>query len=428
MRTPVIPVLLAAVLAVSAAAPLHAQTDSALVRRALRLHRAVPMVDGHNDLAETVVGEYGSSWDSANIGHAMPGLMTDIARLRSGAVGAQFWSVYMSPGAAARRGGLHLALEQFDLIRQMEQRWPDVFERASTAADIERIHRHHRIASLIGVEGGHVMENSLGILRELYALGARYMTLTWNNGLPWADSNIDTVRANGLSPFGREVIHEMNRLGMLIDLAHVSDSVMVQAMRISEAPVIFSHSSARALTNVPRNVPDSILRLVRANGGIVMVNFYCGFLDSARARYDDAESARLREIRTQFGADTAGMRAAVRAWRSANPVPPPPPLSVAADHIDHIRQVAGIDHVGYGSDFDGVDCTPQGLQDVSTFPLLTAELLRRGYSDADAKKVIGQNLLRVMRQVERVAARLQKAHGPSTATLAQLDSAATRSH
>jgi membrane dipeptidase len=421
MRNTVLAVLLAA----AAACPLQAQTDSALVRRALRLHRAVPMMDGHNDLAESVVGRFGSSWDSANIGQGVPSLMTDIPRLRAGAVGGQFWSVWVSPDDA-QRGGLHLALEQIDLITRMEARWPDVFERATTAADIERIHRHHRIASLIGLEGGHFIENSLGVLRELYALGARYMTLTWNNGLAWADANSDTVRANGLSPFGREVIHEMNRLGMLIDLAHVSDSVMVQAMRVSEAPVIFSHSSARALTNVPRNVPDDILRLVRDNGGIVMVNFSCDFVDSLSMRFDETRSAQIRDLRARFANDMPGLRAAWRAWQAANPTPHPP-LGVMADHIDHIRDVAGIDHVGYGSDFDGVSCTPQGLEDVSTFPRLTAELLRRGYSDADAKKVIGQNLLRVMRQVERVAARLQQARGPSTATLAQLDSAATRS-
>ena len=422
MRT----IALSALLAALAAAPLQSQTDSALIRRALRLHRAVPMVDGHNDLAEAVVGEFASSWDSANIAQPVPSLMTDIPRLKAGAVGGQFWSVWISP-AEAQRDALRPALEQIDLINQMVQRWPDVFERANTAADIERIHRHHRIASLIGLEGGHFMANSLGVLREMYALGARYMTLTWNNGLAWVDANSDTVRANGLSPFGREVIREMNRLGMLIDLAHVSDSVMVQAMRVSEAPVIFSHSSARALTNVPRNVPDDILRMVRDNGGIVMVNFSCDFVDSVSMRFEEARSAQLRELRMRFANDLAGMRAAWQAWRAANPTPRPP-LGVMADHIDHIRDVAGIDHVGYGSDFDGISCTPQGLEDVSTFPRLTAELLRRGYSNADAKKVIGQNLLRVMRQAERVAARLQKARGPSTATLAQLDSAATRPH
>jgi membrane dipeptidase len=420
-------ILLALALGVAVATPLYAQTDSAaLMRRALRLHRAVPMVDGHNDLAETVVGHFGSSWDSANIAQPVPALMTDIPRLRAGGVGAQFWSIFVAPDAAARRGALRLTLEQIDLMTQMVARWPGTFAMARTAADIERIHRQHRVAALFGVEGGHSMENSLGVLRELYELGVRYMTLTWNNGQAWADANSDTVRAGGLSPFGREVVREMNRLGMLVDLAHVSDSTMVQAMRVSAAPVIFSHSSARALVNVPRDVPDAILRMVRDNGGIVMVNFYCYFVDSAMARYGTARDTRERDLRAQFGPDTAGVRAAFQAWTAANPPPPPPGIGAVADHIDHIRDVAGIDHVGYGSDFDGIDCAPQGLSDVSMFPRLTAELLRRGYSDGDAKKVIGLNFLRVMRQAERVSARLRRERGPSPATLAGMDSSATR--
>jgi membrane dipeptidase len=420
--------ILALLLGAAVAAPLHAQTDSALLRRALRLHRAVPMADGHNDLAETVVGRYGSSWDTANIARSVPALMTDIPRLRAGGVGAQFWSIWVAPAAAARRGALRLTLEQIDLLTQMMARWPGTFELARTAADVERIHKHHKVASLLGVEGGHSMENSLGVLREFYELGVRYMTLTWNNGQAWADANSDTVRANGLSPFGHEVVREMNRLGMLVDLAHVSDSTMVQAMRVSEAPVIFSHSSARALTDVPRNVPDAVLRMVRDNGGIVMVNFNCGFVDSTRARYDGLQEARLRDLRAQaqLGADTAGLRAAWQAWLAANPPPPPPGIGAVADHIDHIRAVAGIDHVGYGSDFDGIDCAPEGLTDVSMFPRLTAELLRRGYSDGDAKRVIGLNFLRVLRQAERVSARLRRERGPSPATLARLDSTATR--
>jgi len=421
MRMPFAVLILAAVLA----APLGAQNDSALLRRALRLHRAVPMIDGHNDLAENVALRYGGSWDSADISRPLPRLMTDIPRLRAGAVGGQFWAVWVPPDEAARRGALPPALEQIDIINRMVQRYPETFELARTAADIERIHRGGKIASLIGIEGGHVMENSLGVLRELYALGARYMTLTWNNGLPWVDAAHDSVRANGLSPFGREVIREMNRLGMLIDLAHVSDSTMVQVMRVSEAPVIYSHSSVRALAPVLRNVPDDILRMVRTNSGIVMVNFACDFVDSASTRFYEQRSGQIRELRTRFAGDAAGLRAAWQAWQAANPVPRPP-LGVMADHIDHIRDVAGIDHVGYGSDYDGISCTPEGLEDVSTFPRLTAELLRRGYSDGDAKKVIGLNLLRVLRQAEQVAARLQRERGPSTATLAGLDSAGTR--
>jgi len=412
-------------LAVVIALPLSAQQpDSALIRRALRLHRAVPMIDGHNDLPENVAFRYAGSWDSADIARPLPRQMTDIPRLRAGAVGGQFWSVWVPPEEAARRGALRQALEQIDIISQMERRYPDTFERAGTAADIERIHRGGKIASLIGIEGGHVMENSLGVLRELYALGARYMTLTWNNGLPWVDAALDSVRANGLSPFGREVIREMNRLGMLIDLAHVSDSTMVQVMRVSEAPVIYSHSSARALAPVLRNVPDEILRMVLTNGGIVMVNFACDFVDSVSTRFYEQRSAQVLELRTRFAGDAAGLRAAWQAWQAANPVQRPP-LGVMADHIDHIRDVAGIDHVGYGSDYDGIGCTPQGLEDVSTFPRLTAELLRRGYSEDDVKKVIGLNLLRVLRRAEQVAARLQRERGPSTATLAGLDSART---
>jgi membrane dipeptidase len=408
------------------AAPLQAQTDSALIRRALRLQREVPLVDGHNDLLENVAGRYHSSWDSANIAVPHPELMTDIPRLRAGEVGAQFWSVWVPPQPPGNARALHLAIEQFDLFQRMMARWPDAFEQARTAADIERIHREGKVASLIGVEGGHAIENSLGVLRVLYALGARYMTLTWNNGQPWADAQSDTVRAGGLSPFGREVVREMNRLGMLVDLAHVSDSTMAQAIRVSEAPVIFSHSSARSLSAVLRNVPDPILRMVRDNGGIVMVNFECDFVDSATARWRADGMAALQALRAQPGGDTLDLRQAFAAWRSAHPRPPAPPIGRLADHIDHIRQVAGIDHVGYGSDFDGIDCAPAGLTDVSMFPNLTAELLRRGYSDGDVKKVIGLNFLRVMRQAERVAARLQRERGPSTATLADLDSTGTR--
>jgi membrane dipeptidase len=418
--------LCALLLGLAVAAPLHAQDDSALVRRALRLHRAVPMMDGHNDLLETVVGRYGGSWDSVDIAQPHPELMTDIPRLVAGRVGGQFWSVWVAPNAAARYGALRLALEQIDLFQQMMARWPGTFEQARTAADIVRIHRQHKVASLIGVEGGHSIENSLGVLRELYDLGARYMTLTWNNGQPWADAQSDTVRAHGLSPFGREVVREMNRLGMLVDLAHVSDSTMAEAMRVSASPVIFSHSSARVLSNVLRNVPDEILRMVRDNGGIVMVNFECDFVDSATARWRVEGTAAAQALRAQPGADTVNLRAAFAAWRAAHPAPPTPDVGRLADHIDHIRQVAGIDHVGYGSDFDGIDCAPTGVTDVSMFPRLTAELLRRGYSDGDAKKVIGLNFLRVFRQAEQVAARLRRERGPSMATLAGLDSTATR--
>ena len=397
-----------AVLGASLVPRLHAQVpDSALVRRALRLHRQLPMMDGHNDFPWELRKQGGLSFDRADM-RALPpfrgtdsadnniGFQTDIPRLRAGAVGGLFWSIYMNPSLIPQ-GALKVALEQMDIVYRMAERYPETFEVARTAADVERIHREGRIASLIGIEGGHAIENSLGALRMLYDAGARYMTLTWNNPLPWAAPQGDTT-GRGLSRFGAEVVREMNRLGMLVDLSHVSDSTMVQAIRASEAPVIFSHSSARALADVRRNVPDAVLRMLPANGGVVLVNFLCYFLDSA----------------------------AVNAERERRPAPPRPALGLVADHIEHIRRVAGVDHVGYGSDFDGISCAPQGLDDVSDFPLLTAELLRRGWSEADVKQVIGGNLLRVMRQAEAVAARLRRTRGPSTATLAQLDSAGVR--
>ena len=382
------------------------------------------MIDTHNDLPEMLRERAGNDLEKMNPDLPLDSIDTDIPRLKQGLVGGQFWAAYV-PSTFIGKGAARYALEEIDVIRRMTARSPTL-RFATTADDIVRIHAQGKIASLIGIEGGHAIENSMGTLRQFYELGVRYMTLTWNNGQAWADANSDTVRAHGLSPFGREVVREMNRLGMLVDLAHVSDSTMAQALRVSEAPVILSHSSARALVDVPRNVPDALLRQVRDNGGIVMVNFYCGFVDTARARYDGRMDSLVRDLRVRFAADTARGRAAYTAWVAANPPPPPPPLTVVADHIDHVRQVAGVDHVGYGSDFDGIDCAPQGLSDVSMFPRLTAELLRRGWSDGDAKKVVGLNLLRVMRQAEQVAARLQRERGPSAATLGRSDSTATR--
>ena len=429
--------LLIAALAASAVATLQAQIpDSVLIRRALALHRQVPMIDGHNDLPWKIRAHGSDSYtadaarnpmfalDSLDLSRPQPGLQTDIARLRAGGVGAQFWSTWV-PNEVVNNGSARIEWEQIDIVHRMVARYPRAFVLARTAADIERAHREGRIAGLIGIEGGHAIENSLALLRAYYSAGARYMTLTHNTTLAWADAAADSARHNGLTPFGLEVVREMNRLGMLVDLAHVSDSVMVQAMRTSAAPVIFSHSSARAIANRPRNVPDDILRMVTTNGGVVLVNFYCDFVSHARAERTNARSTAARELRARFLAanDSAGYRGALSAWDAAHPEPPAPTLGEVADHIDHIRQVAGIDHVGYGSDFDGIDCAPQGLEDVSTFPRLTAELLRRGYSDADAKKVIGLNVLRVMRQAEAVSARLRRERGPSTASLFSLDSA-----
>jgi membrane dipeptidase len=433
MRTP----LLLCLASLAAAAPLCAQTDAVQLRRALRLHREVPMIDGHNDLPWKLRA-YGRdsfqpgdasrprlSLDSVDIARPQPALMTDIPRLRAGRVGGQFWSLWI-PNELVPAGSARTTLEQIDIARRLAERYPHDLLLATSAADVWRAHRTGRIATLMGIEGGHAIENSLPVLRAYAALGVRYMTLTHNTTLAWVDAVNDSARHHGLTPFGREVVREMNRLGVLVDLAHVSDSVAVQAIRLSEAPVIFSHSAARALADHPRNVPDEILRMLPQNGGVVMVNFYCDFVDSARVRYNRERRAQRSALQDRHGADTAAVRQGLQAWEAAHPVPPAPTLAAVADHIDHVRQVAGIDHVGYGSDFDGIDCAPTGLEDVSDFPRLTAELLRRGYSDEDAKKVIGLNILRVLRQAELVAARLQRERGPSTATLAQLDSTGVR--
>ncbi|HVO34490.1 MAG TPA: dipeptidase [Gemmatimonadales bacterium] len=415
------------------AAPLAAQTDPALLKHALRLHRAVPMIDGHNDLPwklrtlgrgaedSAAIRRPNFSWDSLDISSSQPQLMTDIPRLRAGGVGAVFLSTWV-PAWLMAGGAARTELEQIDIVRRLPGRYPSVFALARTAGDVLRIHRQGKIALLVGVEGGHALENSIPLLRMYYDLGARYMTLTHFATLPWADAAGDDSTHHGLTPFGFQVVREMNRLGMLVDLAHVSDSVMAQVLRVSEAPVIFSHSSARALADVPRDVPDWVLRMLPRNGGVVMVNFYCPFVDSAWVRYGREQRAALDEARRQHGTDSAAVRGAADRWVAAHPAPPRPGIGLVADHIEHIRSVAGVDHVGYGSDFDGIDCAPQGLEDVSKFPALTAELLRRGWKDADVEKVIGLNVLRVMRQAERVARRLQHETRPATGTMAQLDS------
>jgi membrane dipeptidase len=410
---------------VALAAPLAAQVpDSSYIRRALRLHRQVPMLDGHDDLPWEIRRTFGGSLDSARLAEGQPRLMTDIPRLRAGAVGGMFWSIW-GPTTLAQQLGPQFVLEQIDIVRRMEQRWPQVFMPARTADDIVRAHRSGRVASLIGVEGGDALRSSLPVLRQWYDLGVRYLTLTWNATLPWVDAAADSARHDGLSPFGVQLIGEMNRLGMLVDLSHVSVATMEDVLDVAAAPVIFSHSSARALTEHRRNVPDAILRRVAQNGGLVMVNFNCGFIDSAYAGYETALSQAMTDAR-QSATDTASYRVALEAWRAAHAPPPRPTVRTAADHIEHIARMAGADHVGYGSDFDGVDCAPAGLEDVAMFPNLTAELLRRGWSDADAKKAMGQNLLRVLRQNEAVARRLQRERGPSTATLAMDSTGVTR--
>lgn len=377
------------------------RTEVQVSADAQRIHDQGFVFDGHNDLPWELRESASSSFERKDISQPQPTLHTDIPRLRTGNVGAQYWSVYV-PADTSRRGvALRETLDQIELVRAMIQRYPDVFEFARTAADVERIQASGKIASLIGVEGGHSIENSIETLRRLHRLGAGYMTLTHSDTLDWADSATDTPRHNGLSAFGEEVVREMNRLGMLVDLSHVSVETMEDAIRVSSAPVIYSHSSARAIADHPRNVPDRILRLVADTGGIVMVNFFSGFVvpESARrmATMFDAD----RELRAKYP-DDAEYQAARRRWRAANPMLPGT-VHDLVDHIDHIVRVAGVSAVGLGSDYDGVTTLPKQLQDVSTYPVITQELLNRGYTEEEIHLIMSGNILRVMRAAEQVA-------------------------
>jgi len=392
-----------------------AQSDD-LMARARALHKQVPLIDGHNDFPWEVRAQTPDrDLAKLDIRGAQPKTMTDIPRLRAGGVGGQFWSVY-TPVELAGKGAVTATLDEIDTVYRMIARYPDTFELALSADDVERIFKSGKIASLIGMEGGHSIDNSLAALRMFYRLGARYMTLTHSANTPWADSSTDEPKSGGLSPFGEDVVREMNWLGMLVDLSHVSPDSMRDALRVTVAPVIFSHSDARALCDVPRNVPDDVLAMMPANGGIVMVTFVPSFISQEVADYDaraDAEEARLREAHPN---DAAVVMTGMDAWRKVHPEPRAT-IPQVADHIDHIRKVAGIDHIGIGSDFDGITSVVKGLEDVSTYPALTAELLKRGYSDEDVKKILGLNILRVMRGAEQVAARLQKERGPSNAMM-----------
>ncbi len=389
------------------------------VRRVLD---AVPLVDGHNDLPWYIRADYQRApmdVESYDLRRPTEG-NTDLARLRQGRVGGQFWSVYV-PGDYRDSGYARVQLEQIEIARRVIAKYPEALQLALTAQDVWTAHGAGRIGSLIGMEGGHVIENSLGALRAYYDLGARYMTLTHNVTLDWADAAVDSARHGGLTRFGEEVVREMNRLGMLVDLSHVSPGTMSDALRVSEAPVIFSHSSARALTDVPRNVPDSILARLPANGGVVMVTFVPGFISRVIVDHNARRRAQLSDATRRTGGDTATVARAMAQWDAANPAPKAT-LSQVADHIEHVRTVAGVDHVGLGSDFDGTgNDLPVGLEDVSTFPALLVELSRRGWSEQDLRKLAGENVLRAFTSAERIAARLRRERAPSTATIEQLD-------
>jgi membrane dipeptidase len=397
---------------VDARLPLAAQTASAsaddlYLARAKRILKQTPLIDGHNDLPWRIREDSVArgNVDSYDLRKHTPG-HTDLDRLRKGMVGAQFWSVYI-PGEWRDSGYARVQLEQIDIAREVIAKYPDRLALALSAQDIRRDFKQGKIGSLLGLEGGHAIENSLGALRAYYDLGVRYMTLTHNVTLDWADAALDSARHNGLTPFGDSVVREMNRLGMLVDLSHVSAATMSDALNVSQAPVIFSHSAARAIVDVPRNVPDSILRRVTVNGGIVMVPFVTGFVSPAVLLYDQSSRPVMKDLQAKYGKDTAAITREIRQWRAAHPEPRAT-LSQVADQIDYVRKVAGVDHVGIGGDFDGITEVVQGLEDVSTYPALFAELARRGWSDDDLRKLAGENFLRVFAQAEAVARRLQK--------------------
>lgn len=399
--------LLLVSLLVGAAVSAGAQAPDKYLARARHILATTPLIDGHNDLPWRIREDTGArgNVDLYDLRKKTPG-HTDFARLRKGMIGAQFWSVY-TPGEWSDSGYAKVQLQQIDIARRVIAKYPGQLELALRADDIPRIFHQGKIASMLGLEGGHAIENSLGLLRDYYDLGVRYMTLTHNVTLDWADAALDSAKHGGLTPFGDSVVLEMNRLGMLVDLAHVSPGTMSDALNVTRAPVIFSHSGARALVDVARNVPDSILRRVTSNGGVVMVPFVTSFISAEVQAYDRALGTAMRDARRTLGSDTAALRAAGDAWKASHPKPSAT-LSQVADQIDYVRKLAGVDHVGIGGDFDGIDDVVVGLEDVSKYPDLFAELARRGWSDSDLRKLAGENVLRVFRSAEKVSARMRK--------------------
>ena len=405
----------------------NAQTD-AVAARIDRILREVPLIDGHNDLPwqyeERVKNHLAQIDIRQDQSKLTPALHTDIARLRQGKIGGQFWSVYV-PVTLNGSDAVRAVLEQIDVVHRLVELYPDTFELARTADDVVRIHRSGKIASLIGIEGGHSIGNSLAVLRQLYATGARYMTITHSENDDWADSATADPVHGGLTPFGKLVIAEMNRLGMLVDLSHVAPKTMNDVLDVAVAPVIFSHSSARAITDHARNVPDDVLRRVKENDGVVMVTWVPGFVSEkvrVRDAAKDAEEARLKAL---YRGQPEKVKAALTQWEAANPAPRATVQDVA-DHIDHVVQVAGASHAGLGADLDGITTTPEGLESVATYPSVFAELIRRGYTDEQLKGIAGLNVLRVMRKAEGVAARLQKERPPSDVRIEEVDKPVAR--
>jgi membrane dipeptidase len=395
---------------VAAVTATEAKVTPAQLAEVKEILRESPLIDGHNDLPWQYRKrglDLNAIDITKNTSNQDATLVTDIPRMRAGCMGGQFWSVYIPPvmtGSIA----VEAVLEQIDVVHRMIARYQETFELALTADDVERIHKQGKIASLIGMEGGHSINNSLAMLRMTYDLGARYMTLTHTKNTDWADSCADTPVHHGLTEFGTNVVLEMNRLGMLVDISHVSTETMKAALNVSRAPVIFSHSSARALCDDPRDVPDDVLKLMPANGGVVMVTFYPAFITERARLWADAESVEKKRLEALTPGQDDVVRAGLKTWKAQHPLEHAATLSEVADHIDHVRKIAGIDCLGVGGDYEGFDGPPEGLEDVSCYPALFAELLRRGYSHEDIKKVAGQNILRAMRQAEQVAAKMQR--------------------
>lgn len=386
------------------AAPAWAATPEQVAEAALK---AAPVWDGHNDMPEQLrdrrkgliaAFDFRDTTATADPAKGRQAMHTDLARLRRGRVGAQFWSVWV-PTSLNEQQAIQAVLEQIDLTRRIVARYPDELQFATSADEVERAMRAGRIASLIGMEGGHSIGSSLGVLRQMYALGARYMTLTHSKNTGWADSATDAPMHDGLTAFGRDVVREMQRIGMLVDLSHVSEKTMLDTLDIATAPVIFSHSGARAIDGHPRNVPDGVLRRLRANGGIVMAVTLPAYVSEAVRHWTAERAAAKARIDMLRQGDPAAGKADYVAWEKANPAPRAT-IAQLADHIDHVVKLAGIDHVGIGGDFDGMDSTVAGMDDVAGYPALFAELTRRGYSSADLQKIASRNMLRVMRGAE----------------------------
>ena len=386
--------------------PMKTRQPVVLTERAKKLHAQCLVIDGHNDLPWAMRQNANSSFKKADISKSQPKFHTDIPRLKKGGVGAQFWSAYVPADTRHKNRSATYTMQQIDIVHRMVKRYPDTFEMAGTADDILRIRKKGKIACMIGVEGGHSIENSLSLLRIYYNLGVRYMTLTHSDTLKWADSATDDARHGGLTAFGEEVVREMNRLGMLVDISHVSPDTMKDALRVSKAPVIASHSSARAVADHARNVPDDVLKLVKKNRGVIMVNYYSGFVVPSSAKAMTKMFHVRRDLRKKYPDDNDFRREYAR-WRKTVKIDPGT-IHDVVDHIDHIVKVAGVECVGLGSDYDGVSSLPKQLHDVSTYPLITQELLNRGYKPAAIKKIMGGNVLRALREAEGVAKRLAK--------------------